>query len=748
MAKTATEWSQQICTALANIDPAISTETGDPIRKIIDACSSVAAAIDVNSQVNLSFFDLDSKTGADLDAIASWLGFGRRTGIRAVGEVRFFLDDIAKQSISIPQGTQVSDGTMTFETVSSSVISQYDTETFVRIRCTTEGTAGNVNAYTINQIVSSLTAYAEVHVENQLNTSNGVETESDPELRKRIRQTFLRNVAGTEDAYRGVSDKVNGTRRVNVVGPIERWEEQLQVEKLPDSLGGGYGFQSMIPCSKYTWPRQTYLVREPGTSKEKTYREGTDYEIDTSRDITHPIVRIKMSSDMLHLDELTGADLDRVGAALGLERYAGSSATGSIVFGFDIALKSNLTIKAGARVQSKSGDVFKTQADTTIYSGMLTSSAVPVASEQYKTVALDSGTEMTYLDRTGFKVMVSDAISGGLPAWDDKTYRREIIDTFNANISISEGDFLFFKHEYTPKDSRNDPQANPPLVNKVDVFIDGMDSQEIREVSQIASITLNDDKEGMWYCKNFYYEDGKQPVNGQKIEVLGYCPVLNIPDSININGAMYRRGEHYELVKNQTLTRGSVREIDALAWVPGKSIPSDGSFTEMRYDYNRSVFVTEQLLDMNRQICTDVLCHEAKRVGLTINLVVQNVLGESDEDMLSNVNALLDDWADNMEFGQWIQWSDIEMVVRQAVGVDACRIASAKDVWRTVSVGDDAGKTILQGIQTHETFRPFLSESQHNEDFRLWECMIPEIYKLNIVRCASNTYSEDYKPTA
>ena len=85
------------------------------------------------------------------------------------------------------------------------------------------------------------------------------------------------------------------------------------------------------------------------------------------------------------------------------------------------------------------------------------------------------------------------------------------------------------------------------------------------------------------------------------------------------------------------------------------------------------------------------------------------------------------------------------MTVRQAIGVDACRIATAKDAWRTVTVGDNVGKKIAQGIQTHETYKSFLPK-QHNEDFRLWESMIPEIYQVNIVRTASNTYSEDYKP--
>lgn len=751
MAKTSAEWSEQICSALANLDPQISTEIGDPIRKVIDACSSVAAAIDINSQVNMSFFDLDSKTGAELDAIASWLGFGRRLGIRAVGTVRFFIDEPATLSIAIPAGTQVTDGKVTFETTSSSVLAQYDHEVFVRVQCTTTGSAGNVNAYTINQVVSNVTSNYDLQVENQLNTSNGKDAESDAELRKRIRQTFLRNVAGTEDAYRGVSDKVNGTRRVNVVGPIERWEEQLQVVKLSDAQGGDYGFQSLIPCSKYTWPRQTYLVKEPGTPSEHTYKEGVEYEVDRSHDIAHPIVRIKMDGAMLDLDNKSGEELDKIGSALiqdngtPLYRFGGSPATGTVSFGFDIALKSNLTIKAGARIRSAAGDVFQTLADTTIYSGMLGSAAVPVASEQYKAISIPTGTKMTYLDRTGFKVQVSKAISGGEAKWTDAVYRQKILELFGRKIQIAEGDFLFFKHEYTPIDSRNDPAANPPLVNKVDVFVDGQDTQQIREVSQIASVTLNNDTKSMWYCKNFYYEDGSQCVNGQKIEVLGYCPVVKVPDSFNVNGAMYRINEHYKLVKNQILTRGSVREIDALAWTPGVSIPSDGSFTEMTYDFNRTVFVTEQLLDTNRQICTDVLCHEAKRIGLTVNLIVQNVLGESDEDLLANVNALLDDWADNLEFGQWIQWSDLEMTVRQAMGVDACRIATAKDAWRTVTVGDNVGKKVAQGIQTHETYKSFLPK-QHNEDFRLWESMIPEIYQVNIVRTASNTYSEDYKP--
>lgn len=733
--RTAAEWSKQICNALNTIDPQISTEVGDPIRKIIDATASVAAAIDLNSQTNMGFFDLDSKTGTDLDAIASWLGFGRRDGLAAVGEVRFYLDLPATMSMEIPAGTQVTDGTVTFRTTNACVINQFETEVNCSIQCDTVGVIGNVNAYTINQVLSTYASNG-LKVENAYDTRNGVDIETDAELRKRIRQTFLRNVAGTEDAYRGISEMVTATRKVNVVGPIERWEEQLEVVQLPSNLGGGWGFQSMIPCSKFTWPRQTYLVREPDTDNERMYVEGVDYTVDSSYDPTHPIVRIIAAAGELDLENKTGSELDAVGEAIGCPRYLGTQAVGSAVFGFDVAKGSNYVIKAGARLQDASGNIYLTQQDATIYSQSLSSSAVQIKSQENKDIRLGSGQPLTYIDRTGFKCMVSDPIQGGAAAWTDAEYRTEIVKAFGEKIDVTPGDFLFFKHEYCSVDSRNEPAENPPLVNKVDVFIDGQDTQNIRECAQIKLKSLTSDKNSKWCVDNFYYEDGSHPLPGTKIQVLGYNPVVALPKALNINGSQYTK---YQLIKGQDLTKGSTREIGAIAFQPGSNIPSDGSFLELRYDYNRAVMVTDQLLDTNRQITTDVLCHEANKIGLTVNLIVQNVLGASDDALLADVNNLLDIWANNLEFGSWIQWSDILYAVRTSRYVDAARMAMASDAGRTITSGDDAGQPVKAGIQITEQFKHFLDEQQ-DADFRLRDSMLPYIYKVNIVREASNTY--------
>lgn len=743
MPKSVAQWSRQIREALNNADPQISTEIGDPIRKVIDAVASVASATELNSQVNQSFLDLDSKTGADLDALASWLGFGRRDGVRAVGEVRFYVDQPARMPVSIPAGTQVTDGNVMFSTLSSVVLAQYTTEVFARIQCATVGTSGNVNAYAINQVATSV-ATTGLRVENRENTVNGSDVESDAELRRRIRATFLRNVAGTEDAYMGVSDRVNGTDRVNVLGPVERWEEQLEVVELPDELGGGYGFRSMIPCSKYTWPHGSYLVREPDTDNERVYVAGQQYEVDRTTDPTHPIVRIAMTEDMLNLDGLSGAELDRAGEALGLPRYTGDPATGTVSFRVRIGQAGSISVRAGARLVTNDGHWFVTKTDATIYSGGLQSSDVPVYSEECLALSYPNGTALTYRDRSGMDCLVVREISGGAPAWTDDEYRERIAQRYSESMDVKAGDMLYFEHEYCPRDSRNDPSANPPVTNRVDVFVDGMDVQPIREVSMISPMRLTDDS-GTLPASRFYYEDGSQPSVGTEVELLGYAPVASLPESINVNGANYIRGTHYDLVRGMDDNAGSVREVDGIAWLPGQERPADGGFSDITYDYNRTIVVTDQLLSTNRQICTDVLAHEAHRVGLTINVIVQAVLGTSDDAMMSSINQLLDDWARDMTFGQWIQRSDLEMTIRQAVGVDACRLATPDDTWRTVNLGDDVGNTIKSGIQTHETFRHYL-EPQYDEDFRLWDSMLPSIYAVNVVRTASNTYDPSYRP--
>jgi uncharacterized phage protein gp47/JayE len=738
--KTPAEWSDQLVKALNTIDPNISTDVGDPIRKILDAAASVASGIDINAQVNMSFFDIDSKSGADLDALASWLGFGRQSGLKATGQVRFYLDTPATVEVDIPSDFQITDGSLIYSTNDAAIIPVAQYEVFVNATCTTPGVQGNANAYSINQIASNF-YIKDLKVENRYNFTGGYDVETDAELRARIRATFLRNVAGTEDAYMGTAMNVVGNSRVNVIGPIERWEEQLEVVNLPQSLGGGIGFQSMIPCSKFTWPRQTYLVKEPGTAKEHAYVEGKDYFVDTSYG-SQPVVKLYKSSADLNLDNMYGADLDALGTKIGLGRFSGSSATGTVSFGFDVAQKSNYVLKAGTRLQDSSGNVYSTKSDATIYSGAIASAAVPVESEDLAPRSVASGAMLTLPDRSGFKCEVSTPISGGQEIWTDAVYRAKLADAFNASVNFNVGDFLFFKHEYCPIESRNDPAANPPLVNKVDVFVDGVESYDMTECAQVSSKTIDNVAGSIWNMNDYYYEDGTHPQNGTKMQVLGFSPVLTIPESLNISGAMYVMGTNYRLLKQQNLNAGTQREIDAIAWVPGSSVPSGSSVMNFSYSYNRTVAITDALLDANRQISTDVISRQAISVGLDIRLVIQNVLGASNDAVLLQVQSILKEWASTLTYGSWIQFSDIEAAVRNSTSsfIDACRVAAPADASKIVSFGTNAGNAIGSGIGITEKYRHYLASS-YDKDFRLWDSMIPYINSVDIVREGANSYN-------
>ena len=86
---TAAQYENQLVTALNQIDPQINTMVGSPIRKVLESVARQAAAISVNQTALQDPWDLDAKSGTQLDAFASFLGFGRRQGRKAQVTVEF-----------------------------------------------------------------------------------------------------------------------------------------------------------------------------------------------------------------------------------------------------------------------------------------------------------------------------------------------------------------------------------------------------------------------------------------------------------------------------------------------------------------------------------------------------------------------------------------------------------------------------------------------------------------------------------
>jgi uncharacterized phage protein gp47/JayE len=274
MARTAEEISRAIRAQLKLVDPDISAEPLTVERKLIDTVAEQIAQAEIDQYIQQYQFDVDTKVGEDLDRFVALFGFGRLAGIRATGTVTFSRSTVATRDISIPIGTQVVapatsvTPALAFFTTSNAILYANTTSVEVPIEAAEVGSQGNVAAGSIITLGSaSASDISEVTNENA--TSGGDEEENDAAFRVRFKQTVFRNVAGTRDMYLALAIATKFGRKANVIGPLSRFIEYLQV---PATLV----VASQIPYAKWTHTFDYYLTDgDPLT--ETFYNAGSDY---------------------------------------------------------------------------------------------------------------------------------------------------------------------------------------------------------------------------------------------------------------------------------------------------------------------------------------------------------------------------------------------------------------------------------------------------------------------------------------
>jgi hypothetical protein len=294
----------QMIAQLRVLDPSISAEIGTPERKIIDTVAQSLAENQIDLGLLEGAFDLDSKFGTDLDKFLSIFGFGRQLGTQATGFITFSRPTTSNYDIPIPSGTQVvapaiSLGTgatqdITFATSESVTLRAGDLQIIAPIQSLLTGVSGNVAANTITTFgrtpILGITA-----VINEIPTSGGLDAETDDEFKVRFKNTVFRNLAGTYDQFLALAVSTAFTTKANVVGPISRYREYVQIPDVddaspdPDSglTGGGNPndyttAMSTVPYSKYTYQTVPYFVSNgAGDLSTVFYREDIDFNLNS-----------------------------------------------------------------------------------------------------------------------------------------------------------------------------------------------------------------------------------------------------------------------------------------------------------------------------------------------------------------------------------------------------------------------------------------------------------------------------------
>lgn len=290
MARTPAQISSDIRAKLAITAPNLSAEIGTPERKIIDAVAESISENSVDVVIAQSFWSLDTKVGSELDEFVAFFGFGRLQGKASQGILTFSLASAATQDIVLIAGTQAyvpggsATGNLFFVTTNEARIVQGGTTVDVQARCVLVGTVGNVAASNITAFSVGLGVSA---VTNAAAFANGTDTETDEQLRARFRATVLRNIAGTDDFYIAMLLQSPFVTRVNVLGPVSRYREQLQI-----AAGAA---TSSITTSKYTYADGEFISTDLGTEDEVVYGPSVDYTISTA---VPPVITIVNTTDL------------------------------------------------------------------------------------------------------------------------------------------------------------------------------------------------------------------------------------------------------------------------------------------------------------------------------------------------------------------------------------------------------------------------------------------------------------------
>lgn len=90
----------------------------------------------------------------------------------------------------------------------------------------------------------------------------------------------------------------------------------------------------------------------------------------------------------------------------------------------------------------------------------------------------------------------------------------------------------------------------------------------------------------------------------------------------------------------------------------------------MSYTYNRLPEVLNAVMRKAKQVTTDVLVHQCAYAYLKINLSVEYDRGYVVSQVNNAITARLKVYLDGLRFGNWLEFSDLCLVVHQANGVD------------------------------------------------------------------------------
>lgn len=685
--------------------PTISAEVGTPERLILDTVAGALAESSIDLVGLAEALNVEGKFGANLTNFLALFGFERQQATIATGFVKFSRNSPSPVNIIIPSGvilkshvSTATDGIQPeFVTTSSVTLHVGETETeLVPVKAKSPGSIGNVPAEAIT-IMSFAPVLGITSVTNPAATTGGTDQEDDNSLKTRFKNTVFRNLAGTEDQFLALSIATAFSTKANVIGPISKYQEYIQVPSEADQ--GSYPYGGGEPYPGYPYP---FMVRGSGANASNVViipstigiKEGDPVEVYKSEDsptlaASGTVTSIKSPTEIVISEALLSEVIDGwvfVGnftpvyetlvnkwtTALSTNPFAKEIWRGTPVF------ISNITSGISKFFFREDVD-FNFNYPPKLQGDTLRAMIDGVGSDPRTSLVGKNQPNVTFIN----------VYLGSEPG---------------AIHALSPEDIVLFEYSYTSSASRNSILHN--VTNAVDVYIDGTNEQSTSTIFSAPlagnSQAFVDDPVSMYYYEN-YRRDGdptKRPLNNNILTTLFAEPILKIPGQINIGPNKYYLGVHYWLVHDTSGYFGTVRARDGIEW--SATIPADlggpeegpptpekpepaytgKTFAELEspelievepYFYDQNIEDLQAALEASRQITTDVLAHKARIRYFKLNITVIYSPQATPTTVNNSIQEALTQFFANQSFGNVVRLSDLLAQIHNVAGVQNVR---------------------------------------------------------------------------
>jgi hypothetical protein len=628
------EVAQSIVRQLRLIDPAISAEIGTPERKIIDVVAQQVAERSVDLNQIQGVLDIDSKFGTDLDNFVGLFRFARQQGTFATCFVKFFRNSPSAYRIIIPTGTVVNANTVSngdpvirgegipttnilFQTTQTVIIEPGETFVTAPVRATRVGTAGNVSVGEITGLGVGMVAGV-TGVTNEIVGQGGVDPETDEELKARFKNTVFRNSSGTHDQYLADALAMPRTTKANVVGPISRYVEAIQVPSESDVNGGNGRVDewtsalSSIPYSKHIYKDlPVYVVDDQMVNKNAGYNATSPFNLK----------------------------------------------------GYFLRQEIDFVLNSDARSKNK-GDAFR-QRSVLDETGRIVAESENRPNVTFKSVLTNEISDEVYGLRPGKILRFEHSYMSESSRNDVENGILNCVDVFVNGVQEQYADVVltlpamadaFVNNPASIRHYENyrrygEPTTRPVVGN----LFQPLFAQPAHKLP--SSITVGDNTflEGVHYWMVTDVTGLRGTVRARN--GIEWNPNIPGQSSGDAQGAANYNGES---IMALSLIQDSLEVENRVLRVNG-------------YTYNSNIGVLQAELEGKKQVTTDVLAHEAEMRYFKVDVAIMYSPGATEQATNFVISRSLADFYKSLTFGSYIQLSDFLQVIRQVPGVDNAR---------------------------------------------------------------------------